>query len=133
MQAGGGEAAPPAGEETTVEDLLRVVRQLPQDAEIIPVSFRFSSWMQLLSHDRRLPRDAAHPPPDAATSPVSSARFGLCCCRVTVAERLAFQRRSSASIVAIQAVARGLRYLDSRALAALLKELAKVLLKQSMR
>ena len=29
--------APAAGEETTVEDLLRVVKQLPPDAEAAPV------------------------------------------------------------------------------------------------
>jgi len=39
MQAGGGGGdGPAAGEETTVEDLLRVVKQLPLDAEAAPVN-----------------------------------------------------------------------------------------------
>ena len=33
--------APAAGEETTVEDLLRVVKQLPPDAEAAPVRLSF--------------------------------------------------------------------------------------------
>lgn len=56
----GGDGGPAAGEETTVEDLLRAVRHMSPEADVIPV------------------------------------------------------------------VERGLHYLDSRALAALLKELAKV-------
>jgi hypothetical protein len=46
MQSGD---APAAGEETTVEDLLRVVKQLPPDAEAAPV--RLASWAQGLRLD----------------------------------------------------------------------------------
>lgn len=55
MQAGD---LPAAGEETTVEDLLRVVKQLPPDAEAAPVrpcilcprNFHMHAWTQSAEH-----------------------------------------------------------------------------------
>lgn len=153
MQAGGGGGdGPAAGEETTVEDLLRVVKQLPLDAEAAPVScsgfwadrfltpccllLRCCSWHrpQSLPVGFRVscctaaestagpnqldPREAARRVtvrlPDSASHSMTWLKSDVL--KYEVAE---------ASTV-LQVVARGLHHLDSRALAALLKELAKV-------
>jgi len=79
MQAGGGGGdGPAAGEETTVEDLLRVVKQLPLDAEAAPVNC--SGFGLMVPHTVLHPAafllvaQALNSPTSCRTAPESTAR-----------------------------------------------------------